>query len=52
MRLSTSQMFRQGISAMLEQQAKLQQQEMKLSTGKKILTPADDPAGDSNTTEV
>jgi len=45
MRISTSQIFQQGLSAMLEQQSKLMQTEQQLATGRRILVPSDDPAG-------
>lgn len=45
MRISSSQIFDQGLSAMLNKQAELSQTQMQLSTGKRILSPADDPAG-------
>lgn len=44
MRLSSVQIFQQGISGILEQQAKLNQTEQQVASGKKILTPSDDPA--------
>ena len=43
MRLSSAQIFQQGISAILAQQSKLQHTEQQLATGRRILTPADDP---------
>lgn len=43
MRLSSAQVFQQGISAILAQQSKLQQTEQQLATGRRILTPSDDP---------
>ncbi len=43
MRLSSTQIFQQGISAILDQQGKLQQTQQQLATGKRILTPSDDP---------
>lgn len=43
MRISTSWASQSNINAMLNQQAKLQETQMQLATGKKILTPADDP---------
>ena len=43
MRLSSVQIFQQGISAILEQQSRLQQTEQQLATGKRLLTPSDDP---------
>jgi flagellar hook-associated protein 3 FlgL len=43
MRISTSENQRLGINAILEQQAKLSQTQLKLSSGKRILTPSEDP---------
>ena len=43
MRLSSVQIFQQGISAILDQQAKLNQTEQQLSSGKRVLNPSDDP---------
>ncbi|MCB1666986.1 MAG: flagellar hook-associated protein FlgL [Porticoccaceae bacterium] len=43
MRLSSVQIFQQGISGILEQQAKLQHTEQQLATGRRVLTPSDDP---------
>lgn len=43
MRLSSVQMFQQGIAGILEQQQKLSQTEQQLTTGKRVLTPSDDP---------
>lgn len=47
MRISTGQIQRQGIAAVLEQQAQLTKTQLQLSTGKRVLTPADDPAAAS-----
>lgn len=44
MRLSTSWAQQSAVNSMLEQQSRLQQTQMQLSTGKTILVPADDPA--------
>ena len=44
MRISTSWAQQLGVNSMLEQQAKLSQTQLQLSTGKKMLAPADDPA--------
>ncbi len=44
MRISTNQMQQQGVNSMLEQQALLAKTQLQVSTGKRILTPADDPA--------
>ena len=43
MRLSSVQIFQQGISAILTQQSKLNQTEQQLASGRKVLTPSDDP---------
>lgn len=43
MRLSSVQIFQQGISAILDQQAKLNQTEQQLASGKRVLNPSDDP---------
>ena len=44
MRLSSVQIFQQGISAILDQQAKVQHTQQQLATGKRVLNPSDDPA--------
>jgi flagellar hook-associated protein 3 FlgL len=44
-RISTSLLFDRGISGMLEQQAKLSRTQMQVASGKRILTPKDDPPG-------
>ena len=43
MRISTAYMFDQNLTAMLNQQAALGQTQLQVSTGKKLLTPSDDP---------
>ncbi len=43
MRLSSVQIFQQGINAILNQQSRLQQTELQLASGKRVLTPSDDP---------
>ncbi|MFT4518777.1 MAG: flagellar hook-associated protein 3 FlgL [Halioglobus sp.] len=43
MRLSSVQIFQQGISAILQQQSKLNETEQQLATGRRVLTPSDDP---------
>jgi len=43
MRLSSVQIFQQGINGILDQQAKLNQTQQQLASGKRILTPSDDP---------
>lgn len=43
MRVSSVQIFQQGISAILAQQAKLSHTEQQLASGRKLVSPADDP---------
>ena len=45
MRISTMQMFRQGIDTILDRQTKLIHTQQQLSTGKRINSPSDDPTG-------
>lgn len=45
MRISSLQLFRQGINAILDQQTRLAQTQNQLSTGKRVVSPADDPTG-------
>jgi len=47
MRISTSWAQQSIVDSMLGQQSKLNQTQMQLSTGKKILTPSDDPVAAS-----
>lgn len=44
MRISTSQLFRQSVDAMLEKQRELAKTEMQVASGKRILRPSDDPS--------
>lgn len=44
-RISTSQTFMQGTNAILDNQYKVAQNQLQLSTGKNINTPSDDPVG-------
>lgn len=44
MRISTSWNQQLGVNAILDQQSKLSQTQLQLSTGKRILTPSEDPA--------
>ena len=44
MRISSTEQFQQGIDSILNQQAKLNQTQLQLATGKKVLKPSDDPA--------
>ncbi len=45
MRISTYQIYQQGVNSMLTQQASLAKTQQQLSTGNNILSPGDDPAG-------
>ena len=45
MRISTFQLYQQGMISMQNQQAKLQQTEMQISSGLRISKPSDDPSG-------
>ncbi len=45
MRISSSMASQLGVNAILDQQSKLLKTQLELSTGKRILTPSDDPAG-------
>src|SRR5690554_5678475 len=45
MRISTNYMTQQGLEAMLRQQSDLAKTQLQVSTGKRILTPSDDPIG-------
>ena len=45
MRVSTAQMYRQGVQSMLQQQDALARTQLQVASGKRILAPADDPAG-------
>lgn len=44
-RISTAQLFDRGIAGMLQQQAKVSQSQLQIASGKRILTPKDDPVG-------
>ena len=45
MTISTTQIFRQGINAILEQQESLTRTQLQIASGKRIQTPSDDPSG-------
>jgi flagellar hook-associated protein 3 FlgL len=49
MRISTSQIYRQGLSGILDQQQALSKTQRQLSKGEKLLSPADDPASSART---
>lgn len=44
MRISTAQLFQQGVAAMLDQQRELSRTELQVASGQRILRPSDDPA--------
>jgi len=44
MRISTAQLFQQGVEAMLERQKDLSETELQVASGKRILRPSDDPS--------
>lgn len=48
MRISTAQMYQGGLDAILQRQSGLARTQEQISTGKRILSPADDPAGAAN----
>ena len=48
MRISTTWHHQLGVNGMLDQQVKMNQTQMKLSTGKKYLTPSENPSAASN----
>lgn len=52
MRLSTTQIYQQGVSAILDQQARLSQAQQQVSTGKRINTPSDDPVGSARVINI
>lgn len=45
MRISTGQIFQNSLNALLDQQSRLMQTQQQIATGKRITSPADDPAG-------
>ncbi|MGV6852424.1 MAG: flagellar hook-associated protein FlgL [bacterium] len=52
MRISTQQLFQQGIQGMRNQQGRLAETQNQLARGEKITTPADDPAGAVRAQEI
>jgi flagellar hook-associated protein 3 FlgL len=44
-RISTFMIYERGVNAMLKQQSELSQTQLQISTGRRILSPSDDPAG-------
>jgi flagellar hook-associated protein 3 FlgL len=51
-RISTSMMYEMGVSRLGEQQNGLNKTQQQVATGRKILTPADDPAGAASVLRV
>ena len=45
MRISTALVFAKGVKAIQDQQSSLSRTQQQIATGRRILTPADDPAG-------
>lgn len=52
MRMSSVQIFQQGISAILMQQEQLARTEQQLATGRRILSPADDPVAATQVMDI
>ena len=52
MRISTTQIYRQGIEAFGQQQVKLAKLQQQISTGVKLTKPSDDPAASSRALEL
>ncbi|MCP4431048.1 MAG: flagellar hook-associated protein 3, partial [Gammaproteobacteria bacterium] len=52
MRISTTQIYRQGIEAFGQQQVKLSKLQQQISTGVKLTKPSDDPAASSRALEL
>ncbi len=52
MRISSNTIYDSGVSAMQQQSAKLLQVQQQISTGRRILTPADDPIGAAQALQV
>lgn len=52
MRISSNQIFQQGVTALLDQQSALMKTQLQISSGKRILSPADDPAGSAQAVEL
>jgi len=52
MRISTNMIFEMGVSRISDQQGILNKTQQQVSTGRKILTPADDPSGASSALQI
>lgn len=52
MRIATSQIYQQGVNSMLDRQVDLAKTQLQLATGKRILSPSDDPGAASRVLEL
>ncbi|MEJ1298701.1 MAG: flagellar hook-associated protein FlgL [Candidatus Sedimenticola sp. (ex Thyasira tokunagai)] len=52
LRISTGQMYQQGLDGILKNQAKMSRTQEQISTGRRILRPSDDPAGSTQVLEL
>ncbi|KZY38500.1 MULTISPECIES: flagellar hook-associated protein FlgL [unclassified Oleiphilus] len=52
MRISTQQLFNRGLEAIQDVQSDQQKTQLQISTGKKVLTPADDPVASTRILEL
>jgi flagellar hook-associated protein 3 FlgL len=52
MRISTQQLFNRGLEAIQDVQSDSQKTQLQISTGKKVLTPADDPVASTRILEL
>lgn len=51
-RMSTAQIFRQGVGAIQDQQSKLSRTALELASGRRLLVPSDDPAAAAQSVEL
>ena len=52
MRISTSQIFTTAVNAILDQQSDVNKTQLQLATGRRILTPSDDPAAAARALDI
>lgn len=52
MRISTPQMYQTGLSAMQRAQSKFNETSLQMSTGRRFLTPSDDPSGSAQSIQL
>jgi flagellar hook-associated protein 3 FlgL len=52
MRITTNMMYDMGVARLADQQSALNKTQQQVATGRKILTPADDPSGAANALQV